>query len=267
MIDIHHHCLPGVDDGPREWDEAVAMCAMAAAEGIEAIVATPHVLRGRWPTPERADLESRIATLREKTNDTPRLLLGSEYFFAHDMAEVLQQSGGPIVPLAGGRYVLVELAANSVPPLIEQPLYRIQLDGWTPIIAHPERNVILQSHPELLVEWIEHGAKTQVTAGSLTGEFGPEAKRASHEWIRSGLVHFIATDAHNTTRRPPRIASALATLRELAGDAVAEALTVHNPRAVVENRSLDFDPDPMKPEVGGLLTRLRGFFIRKRPTI
>lgn len=267
MIDIHHHCLPGVDDGPKEWDEAVEMCRMSAEEGIETIVATPHVLRGRWPTPERADLESRIATLREKTNNTPRLLLGSEYFFAHDMPEVLQQSGGPIVPLAGGRCVLVELAANSVPPLIEQPLYRIQLDGWTPIIAHPERNLILQSHPELLVEWIEHGARMQVTAGSLTGEFGPEAQRVSHAWIRSGLVHFIATDAHNTTRRPPRIAAALATLRELAGEAVAEALTVHNPRAVIENTTLAYEPDPRKPEVGGLLTRLRTFLGRKGSTI
>jgi protein-tyrosine phosphatase len=259
VIDIHHHCLPGVDDGPREWDEAVEMCRIAAAEGIETIIATPHVLRGRWPTPERADLETRIATLREKTNDTPRLLLGSEYFFAHDMPEVLQ-SGGPIVPLAGSRYVLVELTANSVPPLMEQPLYRIQLDGWVPVIAHPERNRILQSHPELVAEWIEHGARMQITAGSLVGEFGPEAQRASRTWIRHGLVHFVATDAHNTTKRPPRVAAALAALRELAGDDVANALTVRNPRAVAENRALEFEPEPVKPEVGGLLTRLRAFF-------
>ena len=266
MIDIHHHCLPGVDDGPDEWDEAVEMCRMAAEEGIETIVATPHVLRGRWPTPERSDLETRIAMLREKTGDTPRLLLGSEYFFAHDMAEVLQ-SGGPIVPLNDSRYVLVELAANNVPPLIEQVFYRIQLDGWTPIIAHPERNVILQSHPEMMAEWIEHGARMQITAGSLTGDFGPQARRASHEWVRNGLVHFVATDAHNTERRPPRIRAALAILRELAGDNAAEALTVRNPLAVTENRGLEFEPEPVQPAAGGLLTRLRGFFRRKGPTI
>ena len=266
MIDIHHHCLPGVDDGPGEWEEAVEMCRMAADEGIEAIIATPHVLRGRWPTPERADLESRIATLREKTNDTPRLVLGSEYFFGHDMAEVLQ-AGAPIVPLADSRYVLVELAANSVPPLIEQPFYRIQLDGWVPIIAHPERNLILQSHPELVAEWIEHGARMQITTGSLTGDFGPEARRASHAWVRSGLVHFVATDAHNTTRRPPRIAAALATLRELVGDDAVEGLTVKNPRAVTENRGLEYEPEPVQPADGGLLTRFRAFLGRKGPTI
>jgi len=261
MIDIHHHCLPGVDDGPREWDEAVEMCRMSAAEGIDTIIATPHVLRGLWPTPERATLESKIADLRKVTGDKPRLLLGSEYFFAHDIAEELQR-GQSIVPLANSRYVLVELAANSVPPMIEQPFYRIQLEGWIPIIAHPERNLILQAHPELIAEWIDHGARMQITAASLLGEFGPAAQRASHTWIRQGLIHFIATDAHNTTKRPPKVAKAMETLRGLVGDEVAEALAVRNPLAVVENRGLEFEPDVPPPAAGGLLRRLRGFFSR-----
>jgi protein-tyrosine phosphatase len=265
MIDIHHHCLPGVDDGPREWDEAVEMCQMSAAEGIDTIIATPHVLRGLWPTPERATLESKIAELHKVTGNKPRLLLGSEYFFAHDIAEELR-SGQSIVPLANSRYVLVELAANSVPPMIEQPFYRIQLDGWIPIIAHPERNLILQAHPELVSEWIDHGARMQITAGSLLGEFGPQAQRASHAWLRQGLVHFIATDAHNTTKRTPKIAQAMETLRGLVGDEVAEALAVRNPLAVVENRGLEFEPEPPPAAAGGLLTRLRGMFSRRGPT-
>jgi len=266
VIDIHHHCLPDVDDGPREWDEAVEMCRMAADEGIETIVATPHVLRERWRTAEREELESRIQELRERTNGTPRLVLGSEYFFAHDMPEVLQ-SGRPIVPLADSRYVLIELAANSVPPLIERPLYRAQLDGWIPILAHPERNSMLAAHTELLVELIEHGVRMQLTAGSLTGEFGPRAKEAAQAWLRAGLIHFVATDAHNTERRPPRIRKAMQRLRDLVGDDAADALTVRNPLAVIENRVLDYEPEPSVPATGGLLTRLRGFFGRKGPTI
>jgi protein-tyrosine phosphatase len=266
VIDIHHHCLPGVDDGPGEWDEAVEMCRISAEEGIEAIVATPHVLRGRWPTPEREDLESRIATLRDRAGNTPRLLLGSEYFFAHDMPEVLR-SGKSIVPLAGSRYVLVELAANAIPPLIEQPLYRAQLDGWVPIFAHPERNRVLQSHPEIVVKWIEHGARMQITLGSLTGDFGREAQAASEVWVQHGLVHFVATDAHNTNRRPPRIRAGLEALRALTNESLVNALAVRNPLAVIENRPLEYDPDPVEPAAGGLLTRLRGFFARKGPTI
>ena len=262
MIDIHHHCLPDVDDGPREWDEAVSMCRMAADEGIETIVATPHVLRGRWRTAPIPELEARIATLREKVGDTPRLLLGSEYFFAHDVAEVLK-AGNAIVPLAGSRYVLMELASNNVPPLLDQPLYRMQLEGWIPIIAHPERNTVFQSKPELLPTLIELGARFQVTAGSLTGEFGSAAQRTAEAWVSAGLVHFVATDAHNTGKRPPKMRAAVEALRAVAGAEVAEALVTRNPKAVIENRALEYEPEPVKEAENGFFTRLRGFFDRR----
>jgi protein-tyrosine phosphatase len=261
MIDLHHHCLPDVDDGPREWDEAVEMCRASMAEGIDTIVATPHVLRGRWRTYSPLELQLRLDELRRRVGEAPRLLLGSEYFFSHDVVEVLA-AGDSIVPLAGSRYVLVELAANSVPPMFEQPLYRMQLDGWTPILAHPERNLVFQRHPELLAAYIGHGAKTQVTLSSLTGEFGREAKRAAEELVRRKLVHFVATDAHNMTRRVPRVTAAAAVLRELAGEVVAEALMAGNPRCVVEKRPLEYDPDPVFEVNAGFLTRLRSFFQR-----
>jgi protein-tyrosine phosphatase len=259
MIDIHHHCLPDVDDGPREWDEAVAMCHAAAEEGIETIVATPHVLRGRWKAFGIPELESRIAELRRRVGESPRLLLGSEYFFAHDVVEVLG-AGNAIVTLAGSRYVLVELAANSVPPLIEQPLYRMQLGGWVPVLAHPERNLVFQAKPDVLAELLDHGVKTQLTAGSLTGEFGPQAKQAAEVFLRRNLIHFVATDAHNMTRRTPRVRAAKAVLEELVGSEVTDALMVRNPRAVIENRPLEWDPDPIPEAEGGFFTRLRSFF-------
>jgi protein-tyrosine phosphatase len=260
MIDIHHHCLPDVDDGPHGYDEAAEMLAMAAEEGIEAIVATPHVLRGRWPARSPQELEEVAATLREKTGDRPRLVLGSEYFFGHDMADVLE-AGNAIVPLAGSRYVLLELAANSVPPMFEQPLYRAQLAGWIPVIAHPERNLVFQSKPEMLAALIHHGARTQITAGSLLGAFGRDARAASETFLRRGLVHFVATDAHNTDKRPPRVKDALEALRSIAGDATTEALARRNPAAVLDNRPLPFVPDPVdEVPADGLFTRLRSFF-------
>lgn len=259
MIDIHHHCLPGVDDGPRELSEAVEMCAAAAEEGIEAIVATPHVLRGRWPTFSRRELASRLAELRERVGETPKLLLGSEYFFSHDMADVLN-AGTAVHPIAAGRYVLLELPANSVPPMFNQPLYRAQLEGWLPILAHPERNTVFQANPDLLAALIGHGLRVQVTATSLTGAFGSQARTAAETFLRRGLVHFVATDAHNMEKRPPRVREALAALRAITGDIVAEALTRENPRAVIENRALPYEPEPEEIRSPGLFTRLRSFF-------
>jgi protein-tyrosine phosphatase len=261
MIDIHHHCLPGVDDGPRELSEAADMCAAAAEEGIETIVATPHVLRGRWPSFSRKELESRLFELQERVGKTPRILLGSEYFFSHDMAELLR-AGTAVHPLAAGRYVLLELPSNSVPPMFNQPLYRAQLEGWLPILAHPERNTVFQSSPDTLAALIEHGLRVQVTATSLTGAFGPQARHAAEVFLRRGMVHFIATDAHNQDKRPPRMQEALAALREIAGEPAAQALTVENPRAVVENRPLPYEPEPEEVRSPGLFTRLRSFFDR-----
>lgn len=259
MIDIHHHCLHAVDDGPHDLAEAVDLCAMAAAEGIETIVATPHVARGRWKAFTPAELEDRIAELRDRVGDSPRLVLGSEYFFSHDMPDLLN-GGGVIVPLAGSRYVLMELAANSVPPMMEQPLYRAQLDGWVPIIAHPERNRVFQSRPSLLASMIDHGARVQITATSLTGAFGNEARAAAEVFLRRRLVHFVATDAHNTNKRPPKMRAALAALMEIVGEELTMVLTRENPRAVVENKGLPWDFEPEEEPQSGFFTRLRSFF-------
>jgi len=138
----------------------------------------------------------------------------------------------------------------------------MQLECLIPVIAHPERNLVFQEHPDLLESIIGHGAKTQVTLGSLTGDFGPAAKHAAEEFLRRRLVHFAATDAHNTGKRPPRVRETNAALQSLVGNDVAEALTHRNPLAVVENRPLEYDPEPISPENGGFFTRLRSFFVR-----
>ena len=258
MIDLHHHCLPGVDDGPATLEASVELCRMAADEGIETVVATPHVLRGRWRTRSRAEYQAILDELRGQVGSTPRILLGSEYFFGHDMDDMLR--AGSILPLAGGRYVLVEFASHSIPPMAREPLYRAQLDGWTPLIAHPERNLVFRSNPELLASLLRLGAKAQITTGSVTGHFGPEAEAASIDWLQRGWVHVMATDAHNTTKRQPRFQAARARIVELVGESIAQALFVENPKSILENRGLVYDPDI--PEVTG--TESATFFARIR---
>jgi protein-tyrosine phosphatase len=258
LIDVHHHCLPDVDDGPRDWDEAVALCRMSAAEGIETIVATPHVLRGRWSNTSRAELQSRLDELQRRIGPAPRLLLGSEYYFAHDINEAL--AGGSIVPLAGSHYVLIEFASNNIPPMVEQPLYRMQLDGWIPLIAHPERNIVFQKKPELLESLLRQGARTQITTASFTGKFGAEAQQTALDWLKRGMVHLVATDAHNTTKRPPVVIEARKIVAEVIGDTIAEALFVENPRAVIEGRAFIYDPElPYPTEKSPFLSRLKRF--------
>jgi protein-tyrosine phosphatase len=263
MIDIHHHCLPGVDDGPRTLAESVDLCRMAADEGIETIVATPHVLRGRWQNTSREQLAAILERLRAAVGDTPHLVLGSEYFFGHDMDEMLRTQS--ILPLAGGRYILIEFASHTVPPLVRDPLYRIQLDGWIPVIAHPERNVVFQAKPDFLASLIRIGVKTQVTTGSVMGEFGAEAAAAAIDWLKRGWVHVMATDAHNVTKRQPRFRAARAKVADLVGEKIAQALFVDNPKSIVESRGLVYDPDlpdSSGAQSGHLFSRLRKMFTK-----
>jgi protein-tyrosine phosphatase len=243
--------------------ESVELCRMAADEGIETIVATPHVLRGRWQNTSRTELTQILEDLRAAVGDRPRIVLGSEYFFGHDMDEMLRTES--ILSLAGGRYILVEFASHSVPPLVRDPLYRVQLDGWIPVIAHPERNIVFQSKPEFLASLIRAGVKTQVTTGSVMGEFGPEAQTAAIDWLERGWVHVMATDAHNSTKRQPRFRAARERVAALVGETIAQSLFVDNPKSIVESRGLVYDPD--LPESSGpksdrLFTQIRKFLTK-----
>ncbi|HUO85396.1 MAG TPA: CpsB/CapC family capsule biosynthesis tyrosine phosphatase [Thermoanaerobaculia bacterium] len=256
MIDIHHHCLPGVDDGPSDWDEAVAQCRLAASEGIDTIIATPHVLRGPWRNDSRRELQKLTLELNrrlETSGPRPRIILGSEYYFAHDILEVLESEEG-IVPLAGSRWVLVEFASTSVPPRIPEVFYEMRIRGWNPVIAHPERNFVFQQKMSLLHELIEQGARLQLTLSSLTGAFGTAARRAAFGMMDHQMVHFLATDAHDLRRRPPSTGPGRELVTERWGAERWQRLTVDNPSAIVEQRPLPYEPEPVQPaQTGGFL--------------
>jgi len=176
------------------------------------------------------------------------------------MCEVLA-AGTSIVPLGASRAVLVELASHAVPPMLEQPLHRAQLDGWTIVLAHPERNLVLQSKPELVASLARLGVRMQVTAASVTGGFGDDAQRATLAWLRAGLVHVVATDAHSADKRPPRVREARMRVAEIVGEQAAEALFVGNPRAILSDQTLAWEPEvPYPTQPGGVIARLRRLF-------
>ena len=261
MIDIHHHCLPGIDDGPADWDEAISQCRMAEAEGIDTIIATPHVRRGPWMNEDRRFLQKLTLELNQRLEGRPRVVLGCEYFFSHDILDVLDGEQG-ILPLAGSRYILVEFPSMSVPPRINEVLHEIILRGWIPVIAHPERNFVFQEKLGLLRHLIEQGVRLQVTAGSIDGEFGAGSRKASIAMLDAEMVHFIATDAHNASRRPPRVRKTRATVEKRWGLDRERALFEENPRALLEQQPLPYEPDPVTvkqsvfPSIFDKLTRM-----------
>ena len=237
MIDIHFHCLPGIDDGPRTWEDAVALCKAAAADGIETIVATPHVLRESWVNDDVAHRDDLITELNRRLGGKPKIVAGCEYYFSSDAVE-LCQAGAPLTMLNRGNYLLVEFPATRLPEAAESVFHELSLIGITPVVAHPERNLVFASQPEKLQRLLELGAIAQITAGSLTGEFGKAALAATNEFLKRGLVHVVASDSHSVSRRPPRMAQARERMRQKWSAELEAALFDANARAIIENKPL-----------------------------
>jgi len=238
MIDLHFHCLPGIDDGPRTWNDAVALCREAAAQGTTAVVATPHVLRDPWINEDPSVRDALVAELNLRLRGEPIVLAGCEYFYSSRAAELVERGGaGPLRGLNRGRYLLLEFSA-SVPPSAESVFHELLLLGAVPVIAHPERNAIFVRDPERLASLIARGAIAQLTAGSLLGDFGSGAEAACEEFLRRGLVHVVASDAHSLEQRPPRLADARALVRRRLGDQAAAELFEINPAAVAGSEPL-----------------------------
>ncbi|AIF67934.1 tyrosine protein phosphatase [Terribacillus saccharophilus] len=218
MIDIHCHILPGVDDGARTLEDSIEMAKAAAAQGIQTIVATPHHRNNQFDNyPEsiltRVDELNRIL---EEESIQVNILPGQETRIYGDLAEGL--SAKEILPVnLDTPYILVELPTSTVPKYTNKLLYDLQVEGYTPVIVHPERNSELLNKPDKLYELVNGGVLTQVTAASLLGKFGKKIKNFSHEIVQANLTHFIASDAHNVNNRSFVMREAMTELEETYG--------------------------------------------------
>jgi len=230
MIDIHCHILPDVDDGARSWDISLRMCAMAAEDGIEHIVATPHA--NSEYVYDRAYLQSVLEELQRRIGTRLELSLGCDFHFSYEnIQDALRDPHRFTIGDTG--YLLVEFSNFSIPPATGENLSNLIREGMTPILTHPERNPILQHSPELILEWAGLGCLVQVTGSALTGRWGRRA-RAVAEWLlEKNAVHVLATDAHGTDDRTPLLSSGRDAATNIVGKERAIALVDDNPRAIV----------------------------------
>ncbi len=249
MFDLHSHILPGLDDGAKTMEEAVAMIRLAAQNGTRAILATPHS-RDIQETSAHQALQSRLDKLKKEAQRESikiDVVLGMENHLTPDLPQLVERGEGYSINDKG--YILVELPFSFYPDYTEDVLFDLQAKGLTPIIAHPERQASIQADPNLMKRLVERGILGQVTAMSIIGQFGPEALRSAHTLMKRGLVHVIASDAHRPTGpRIPVMSEAVEEAIKIVGKSASEAMAVSNPEAILEGRPVEPDTPSAQSE-------------------
>ena len=245
MIDIHSHVLWGLDDGAETREESAAMLVMAASSGTTDIVATPHA-NSEYKF-DAAIVAEKILELA-KLENVPRIHRGCDFHLSlENIQDALRDPSK--YTINGLNYMLVEFADAFIPPSTEEIFRQFVARGIVPIVTHPERNPLLQGAAVRLENWTSMGCLLQVTAQSLTDRFGKAAQQSAWRLLRKGLVHAIASDAHDTVHRPPRLDHARELLTEQLGAEVAQLLLVENPAAVIAGEKVWMQapaPDPPK---------------------
>lgn len=231
-----------MDDGASTLEASVAMAKMAAADGITHIVCSPHSNGQYFYDPPI--INAKIAELQERLDrDSIGVKLGRGCDFHMSYENIQEAKVDPTkFSINGLGYLLVEVPDYGLPRGLTEIFYQLQLAGLTPILTHPERNPTLQNDQDRIAEWLQRGVLVQVTAGSVLGRMGKHAERMAHELLENRWVHFLATDAHNTTSRAPKMREALELVATKYGPDYAHLLCVSNPLAV-------FMGKPMPPQL------------------
>jgi protein-tyrosine phosphatase len=240
MVDLHCHLLPGLDDGAKTIEDSLAMVEDATADRITHVVATPHA-SSAYPF-DYKKVSAAAEELRAKLEGRLILATGCDFHLNPENLAAVRKDPRPFC-INQKDYLLVEFNEFSIPPSVDQTLHELQLAGIRPIITHPERNGILRTHPERLRKWIGLGCHVQITAGSLTGVFGAGPKEQAWNWLASGQVHFVSSDAHNSGRRPLKLRFAYDAVAGQFGEEMARSLLLENPLAAFEGRPLPYVPD------------------------
>ncbi len=244
LVDIHSHILYGLDDGARTLDDSVGMLHLAAESGTTDIVATPHANSQFTFDPDL--ITRRIEEVQQAAGPIPRIHRGCDFHLTlENIQDALANPGK--YSINHHCYLLVEFSDLLIPRTTQEIFDRLQSAGLTPIITHPERNALLHTRLDQLQTWVEKGALVQVTAGSLLGNFGRSAKSVATTLMNRNLVHFIASDAHDTRHRTPNLKDAYEYVEKHWSGTVAKLLFTTAPGAVIAGEEILLLDPPATP--------------------
>jgi protein-tyrosine phosphatase len=263
--------LPGIDDGAQDLDTALEMARLAVADGIRLTACTPHIYPSLYEN-RADDIQAAVERFRghlQAAGIPLEVTYGADIQLVPELVEELDRRSFPT--LHGSRYFLFEPPHHVAPPHFSEVLFDVLSSGYIPIITHPERLTWLDDeHYDWFTTAARRGAWLQLTAGSVVGRFGRGPRYWAERMLDDGVVHILATDAHDTGRRPPCLAEGREAAAAWVGADEAERMVVGRPQLVVDDRPADGLPLPPgltgrarpatagRPASGGWLKRLFG---------
>jgi len=250
MIDLHSHILPGLDDGAQSIEESLEMARIAERDGVEKIVATPHLFRGNFIHEDLSIIEkkrSELSQAMKKNNVHIKILAGAEVHISHNLIDEIRKNRENLV-LSKSSYMFIEFPSDLVFSGAKNLFFELMNEGINPIITHPERNSVFIHNPSLLYELIQMGGLSQANSGSFSGLYGRRVEEAVFHFLELNLIHFIASDSHNTHSVVFRLSEAVKRARMIVDEEKARALVKDNPRAVLDDKEIPYLPDPINPK-------------------
>jgi protein-tyrosine phosphatase len=244
MFDLHCHILPGVDDGATDLSVSIEMARALVADGVTVAACTPHILPGLYHNsgPQIRQATAGLQEVLDREGIALKLVTGADNHITPSFVAELRS--GHLLSLADSRYVLVEPPHHVAPPRLEDLFFNLLVAGFMPVLTHPERLTWIESHYQTVRRLAKAGVWMQLTAGSLCGAFGRAARYWGERMLDEGLVHILATDAHDVRRRPPILGQGRELAAKRVGDTEAEHLVVTRPRGVLMNEQPSNLPDP-----------------------
>jgi protein-tyrosine phosphatase len=236
MIDLHSHILPGVDDGSEDMEMSIDMARIYLENGYRTVIATPHYI-DEGISFKRDKVKDVLEDFRrelDKQGIGLEVLLAHEVYSSIDIVKDIKE--GNISTLNNTRYVLVEFPMFDLPLYTENMIYELLLEGYVPIIAHPERNARIIDNPNILYNLILKGALVQMNLPSLEGRYGGKIKETAEILLKHHMVHFLGTDAHSNGTRSPRVDKALSILKSIISEEEYNRLIYVNPRLLLEDK-------------------------------
>jgi protein-tyrosine phosphatase len=235
VIDLHCHILPGIDDGSKSLEMSLEMARIAVDDGIEVLACTPHIYPGLYMNATQGIVAARdqLQAALDENGIPLKLTTGADVHLVPGLLDGLR--AGTIPSLHHTRYLLLEPSHHVAPPHFSESVFQLVAAGYVPVITHPERLTWVEDHYQVFADLVKQGCWMQLTAGSLTGAFGARAQYWAEKFLDDGLTHILATDAHSTGRRCPRMSQAREIAARMLGPEEAELLVRGRQQKVLED--------------------------------